>query len=331
MCIDYTDLNKHCPKDPFGLPRIDQIVDSIAGSVLLSFLDCYLGYHQIALREEDQSKTSFITPFDAYCYKTMPFGLKNAGATYQRAIQTCLGEQIGNNAEAYVDNVVVKIKNPDMLIKDLKQTFENLNKWKWKLKLNKCVFRVPSGQLLGFLVSNRGIEASTKQIQAIMEMEPPRSVKDVQKLIGSMAALNRFISRLGEKGLPFFKLLKKTDEFKWTEEAKEAFKSLKMYLTSSPILTPPNKNEDMMLYISATSIVVSAAIVVEREEEGHVYKVQRPVYYISKVLTDSKIWYPHVQKLLYALLITSRKLHHYFKKPQDHHNNIFPSRRHPTQ
>jgi hypothetical protein len=127
---------------------------SIQQQGLLSFLDCYSVYHQIKLREEDQSKTSFITPFGAYCYKTMSFGLKNAGATYQRAIQTCLGEQIGNNAEAYVDDVVIKTKNPDMLIEDLKQTFKNLNKWKWKLNQNKCVFGVPSGQLLGFLVSN---------------------------------------------------------------------------------------------------------------------------------------------------------------------------------
>jgi hypothetical protein len=169
--------------------------------------------------------------------------------------------------------VVIKTKNPDMLIEDLKQTFKNLNKWKWKLNPNKCVFGVPSGQLLGFLVSNRRIEASTKQIRAITEMTPPCSVKDVQKVTGSMVALNRFISLLGEKGLLFFKLLKKTGKFEWTEEAKEAFESLKMFLTSSPILTPPEKNKDMMLYISTTSIMVSATIVVEREEEGHVYKV----------------------------------------------------------
>jgi hypothetical protein len=243
----------------------------------------------------------------------MSFGLKNAGATYQRAIQTCLGEQIDNNTEAYVDDVVVKTKNPGMLIKVLKKTFENLNKWKWKLNPNKCVFGVPSGQLLRLLVSNRGIEANTKQIRAITEMALPCSVKDVQKLTGSMVALNRFISRLREKALPFFKLLKKTGKFEWTEEDKEAFESLKIYLTSSPILTPPEKNKDMMLYISATSTVVSTTIVVEREKEGHVYKVQRPIYYISKVLTDSKIWYPHVQKLLYALLITSHKLRHYFE------------------
>jgi hypothetical protein len=128
MCVDYMNLNKHCPKDPFGLPQIDQIVDSTARSALLSFLDCYSGYQHIALKEEDQSKTSFITPFGAYCYKTMSFGLKNAGATYQRAIQTCLRKQIGDNTEAYVDDIVVKTKNPDMLIENLKQTFENLNK-----------------------------------------------------------------------------------------------------------------------------------------------------------------------------------------------------------
>jgi hypothetical protein len=176
-----------------------------------------------------------------------------------------------------------------MLVEDLKQTFENLNKWKWKLNPIKCVFGVPSGQLLGFLVSNRGIEASTKQIRAITEMGTLRYVKDMQKLTGSMAALNHFIARLGKKGLPFFKLLKKTGKFEWTEEAKEAFESLKVYLTSSPILTPPKKHEDMMLYIATTSTVVSTAIVVEREEEGHAYKVQRPVYYVSEVLIDSKI------------------------------------------
>jgi hypothetical protein len=126
MCIDYTDLNKHCPKDPFGLPRIDQIVDLTAGSALLSFLDCYSEYHQIALRIEDKSKTSFITLFGAYCYTTMSFGLKNAGATYQRAIQECLGEQISHNTKAYIDDVVVKTRDSATLIDDLKETFKNL-------------------------------------------------------------------------------------------------------------------------------------------------------------------------------------------------------------
>jgi hypothetical protein len=126
MCVDYTDLNKHCPKDPFTLPRIDQVIDSTAGCVLLSFLDCYSGYHQIALKEEDHIKTTFITPFGAYAYTTMSFGLKNVGATYQRAIQLCLADQLHRNAEAYVDDEVIKIRSHDEFITDLKEKFNSL-------------------------------------------------------------------------------------------------------------------------------------------------------------------------------------------------------------
>src|SRR6185312_6577154 len=126
MCVDYTDQNKHYPKDPFGLPRIDQVIDSTAGCVLLSFLDCYLGYHQIAVKEEDQIKTTFITLFGAYAYKTMSFGLKNAGATYQRAIQLFFTNQLHHNVEAYVNDVVVKTKEFDSFIPDLEETFNSL-------------------------------------------------------------------------------------------------------------------------------------------------------------------------------------------------------------
>lgn len=195
------------------------------------------------MREQDQSKTSFITPFGAYCYKLMPFGLKNAGATYQRAIQTCLREQIGRNAKAYINDVVVKTKEPDSLIEDLQETFDNLKKWGWKLNPTKCIFGVPSGQLLGFLVSIRGIEASTKQVKAILNIKPPEKIKDVQKLTGCMAALNRFISRLGEKGILFFKLLEKVGKFEWTKEADEAFEKLKDYLTSKPVMVQQTKGK----------------------------------------------------------------------------------------
>src|SRR5579883_2780278 len=144
-------------------------------------------------------------------------------------------------------------------------------------------------------------------------MKPPKNVKDIQKLTGCMVALNRFISRLGEKGLPFFKILKKTDNFQWTEEADVAFKDLKRYLTSPPVLTAPGRKDELLLYVAATTHVVSTVIVVEREEEGKVFKVQRPVYFISEVLSESKVRYPQIQKLLYAVFITSRKLRHYFQ------------------
>ena len=227
ICVDYTDLNKHCPKDPFPLPHIDQVIDSTVGCVLLSFLDCYSGYHQIDLKESDQEKASFITPFGACCYTTMTFGLKNAGATYQKAIQTCLQGQIGRNAEAYVNDVVVKTKRSNRFITDLSKMFENLWRFKWKLNPTNCVFSFPSGKLLGFIVNSWGIEANPTKVNAIRYMKPPRSKKDLMKLIGCMASLSRFISRLGDRGLPFFKLLRKSDKFEWNKKASWAFQELK--------------------------------------------------------------------------------------------------------
>jgi hypothetical protein len=136
--------------------------------------------------------------------------------------------------------------------------------------------------------------------------------KDVMKLTGMMAALGRFISKLGEKGLPFFKLLKKADKFIWHDEAQKAFKALKESLTTPPVMTPPILKETLLLYISTTTNVVSTVLVAKREEEGQVYPIQPPVYYVSEVLADAKTRYTQPQKLLYALLITSRKLRHYF-------------------
>jgi hypothetical protein len=145
MCIDFTALNKHCPKDYFPLPRIDQIIDSTAGCERLSFLDAYSGYNQIRLKVEDEDKIAFITPHGVYCYMTMPFGLKNTGATYQRCMQACLKEQIGRNIEVYVDNIVIKTAKADSLLDDLRETFANLDRYSIKLNPKKFSFGVPTG------------------------------------------------------------------------------------------------------------------------------------------------------------------------------------------
>jgi hypothetical protein len=143
-------------------------------------------------------------------------------------------------------------------------------------------------------------------------MAKPSNKKDVMKLTGMMVDLGHFISKLGEKGLPFFKLLKKADKFVRDNEAQKAFEALKESLTTPPVTTPLIPKETILLYISATTNVVSTVLVAEREEEGQAYPVQRPVFYVSEVLADAKTCYTQPQKLLYALLITSRKLRHYF-------------------
>jgi hypothetical protein len=193
---------------------------------------------------------------------TMSFGLRNASATYQRAIQACFKGQLNKNVVAYMDDVVVKTRNSDTLIVDLEETSASLRECHWKLNPNKCVFGVPSRKLLGFIISYHGIEANPEKISAITTMKAPTSIKDVQKLTGCMEALNRFISKLGERGLPFFKLLKHQEKFMWTPEADHTLAQLKYFLSKPPVLTAPHKKEQLLLYLAATTHVVSTAIVV---------------------------------------------------------------------
>ena len=256
LCIEFTDVNKACPKDPFPLPRIDQIVDSTAGCDLLSFLDAYSGYHQIFMAEEDEEKTAFFTPCGTYCFVRMPFGLKNVGSTFARVVHVAFEPQIHRNVEAYMDDIVVKSKDKATLIQDLDETFANLRKINLKLNPEKCVFGVPSGKLLGFFVSQRGIEANPDKIRAIEQIEAPKRVKDVRRLAGCVAALSRFISRSAERALPFFKILKKAGPMKWTPEAEAALQDLKRYLSSTPTLVAPKPQEKLLLYIAATNQVV---------------------------------------------------------------------------
>jgi hypothetical protein len=194
------------------LPWIDQIVDSTAECELLYFLDAYSRYHQIKM-ESDQLATSFITPFGMYCYVTMLFGLRNAGATYQRWMQHVFGDHIGQTVEAYIDDIVVKTRKVGNLVSDLRIAFNCL--WANGVKLNpeKCVFGMPWGMLLGYIVSQRGIEANPEKVVALEQMGPIRDLKGVQRVLGCLAALSRFISRLGEKGLPLYRLLKKHERF----------------------------------------------------------------------------------------------------------------------
>ncbi|KAK1648204.1 hypothetical protein QYE76_066009 [Lolium multiflorum] len=255
--------------DNLGNPYVDP-ADLTRGCERLPFLDAYSGYNQIRLKGEDEVKTAFITPY-VFCYRTMPFGLKNAGATYQRMMQKCLATQIGKNVQVYIEDVIITTKEGSTLIDDLIETFDNLDKFFLKLNPTKCSFGVPAGELLGFLVSARGIEANPKKIQAIVTMRKPTKLKEIQQLTGRVAALSRFVARLGERALPFYALIKQGEKFEWNEEADRAFEDLKRTISTPPILVAPKEKEPLLLYIAATPQVVSTTLVVEREEEGKLH------------------------------------------------------------
>nr|CAB3471350.1 unnamed protein product [Digitaria exilis] len=306
------DIRPHSKPVKQRLRRFDEVKRRAIGEEIRKLLEA--GFiKEIKMKESDQLATSFITPFGMYCYVTMPFGLRNAGATYQRCMLRVFGDHIGRIVEAYVDDIVVKTRKADDLVRDLEVVFSCLRAHGVRLNSEKCVFGVPRGMLLGFIVSERGIEPNPDKVTAIQQMEPIRDLKGVQRVMGCLASLSRFISRLGEKGLPLYRLLRKAELFTWTAEAQEALDRLKTALTNTPILTSPKEGEPLLLYVAATTQVVSAVIVVERTEEGHSLPVQRPVYYISKVLSETKTRYPHIQKLIYAIVLARRKLRHYFE------------------
>ena len=170
MCVDFTDLNKACPKDSYPLPSIDALVDSASGCKLLSFLDAFLGYNQIKMHPMDKEKTAFMTKRSCYRYKVIPFRLKNAGATYQRL----------RNVQAYVDDIVVMSLEKSKHVADLEELFVTIARYKLKLNPEKCVFGVEAWKFLGFLLSERGIEANPEKCAAILAMRSPATVKEVQ-------------------------------------------------------------------------------------------------------------------------------------------------------
>src|SRR6187455_1825956 len=175
------------------------------------------------MSREDRKHVAFVTVDGLYCYVVMPYGLKNALSTFVRAMSKTFGDLIRDKVEFYVDDIVVKTKRGSTLVEDLTLVFDKLRATRMKLNPDKCVFGVSTGKLLGFLVSRRGIEANPEKIKEIETMRPPARIKDVQKLTGSLAALSRFISRLAERALPFFKLLRKSNPFTWTGEVEQAF------------------------------------------------------------------------------------------------------------
>jgi hypothetical protein len=286
MCIDFTNVNKACPKDNFPLPRIDKIVDSAAGCEVMSLLDCFSGYHQIYMKEEDKASTSFITPFGTYCFLRMSEGLKNAGSTFSRLTKSVLESQVGRNIFTYVDDIVIASRNKEDHLDDLTDTFANMRDARLRLNPEKCVFGVRQGKILGYLVSHRGIEANPTKIQAIINMTPPQSTRDVQRLTGRLATLNRFISKSAERSLPFLKTLRGAKDFAWGPEQAVAFATHKQHLSELEIITSLDSSLPLLLYVAASPHAVNAALVQEQDREGMTR--QCSVYYVSEVLTASK-------------------------------------------
>ncbi|GJX36170.1 reverse transcriptase domain-containing protein [Tanacetum coccineum] len=310
MCVDFKDLNNACPKDCYPLPEIDWKIESLCGYPFKCFLDAYKGYHQIKMAKEDEEKTAFTTNQGIFCYSKMSFGLKNAGATYQRLVDKAFQRQIGRNLEVYVDDLVIKSRTEEEIIRDITETFKTLRQINMKLNPKKCSFGMQEGMFLGYKVNTDGLKVCPEKADAVLSLPSPRCLKDVQKLNGKLASLNRFLSKSAEKSLPFFKTLKKCtkkSDFQWTQEAEAAFKQMKKLIAELPMLTAPKEKEELIVYLAAAKEAISAVLMTDREGK------QVPIYFVSHALRGPEINYTPMEKLVLALLSASKRLKRYFQ------------------
>lgn len=307
MCVDYRDLNKASPKDDFPIPHIDVMVDSTTKFNVFSFMDGFSGYNQIKMAPEDREKTSFIMPWGTFCYRVMPFGLKNAGETYQRAMTTLFHDMMHKEIEVYVDNMIVKSATEEDHIEYLLKLFQRLRKYKLRLNPNKCTFGVRSGKLLGFIVSQRGIEVDPDKIKAIREMPVPKTEKQVRGFLGRLNYISRFISQMTATCAPIFKLLHKNQNCVWTEECQKAFDSIKEYLLEPPVLVPLVEGRRLIMYLTVLEDSMGC-VLGQQDETG---RKESAIYYLSKKFTDCESRYSALEKTCCALAWAAKRLRQY--------------------
>ncbi|GJX76236.1 reverse transcriptase domain-containing protein [Tanacetum coccineum] len=262
------------------------------------------------MAEDDEDKTTFITSQGIFCYSKMPFGLKNAGATYQRLVDRAFQKHIGCNLEVYVDDLVIKSQTEEEIIRDIAETFKTLRQTNMKLNPKKCTFGMQEGMFLGYKVNADGLKVCPDKADAVLSLSSLGCLKDVQKLNGKLASLNRFLSKSAEKSLSFFKTLKKCtkkSDFQWSQEVEVSFIQMKKLIANIPMLTAPKKREELIMYLAAAKEAISAVLMTEREDK------QMPVYFVSRALRGPEINYTPMEKLVLALLNASRRLKRYFQ------------------
>ena len=309
ICVDFRDLNKATPKDEYPMPIADMLINNASGHRVVSFLDGNAGYNQIFMAEEDMSKTAFRCPgfVGLFEWVVMTFGLKNAGATYQRAMNLIFHDLLGIILEIYIDDVVVKSDNVDHHLADLTLVFERMRRYGLKMNPLKCAFGVSAGKFLGFLIHERGIEIDPARLEAIQRIKAPECKSDVQKFLGKINYLRRFISNLSGKIDAFTPILrlKKETEFTWGAEQQRAFDEIKKYLSTPPVLRAPKAGTPFRLYIAAEDGVIGS--VLTQEVEGKEFVIT----YLSRRLLGAETRYVFIEKLCLSLYYACTRLRHY--------------------
>ncbi|KAK5773087.1 hypothetical protein PVK06_049391 [Gossypium arboreum] len=270
-------------------------------------MDGFSGYNQIKMAPEDMEKTTFVTMWGTFYYKVMPFGLKNAGATYQGAMVTLFHDMMHKEIEVYVDDMIAKSRGEEEHVANLKKLFDRLRKFQLKLNPSKCTFGATSGKLLGFIFSERGIEVDSDKIKAIQELPPPHTQKEVRGFLGRLNYIARFIAQLTNQCNPIFRLLRKHNPGEWNEECQVAFDKIKQYLSNPPVLVPPTPGRPLILYLTVFENSIGC-VLGQHDESG---KKEKAIYYLSKKFTEYEAKYSSIEKYCCTLVWVARRLRQY--------------------
>ena len=295
ICIDFRNLNKASQKDNFPLPTMEQILHSVAGSELMSFLDGFLGYNQVLVHLDDRLKTTFRTKWGTYAYQKMPFGLINAGATFQRAMDIAFKGLINKIVVVYLDDITVFSKKRSNHLHDLNQIFERCRRYGISLNPKKSFFALNQGKLLGFIVSKDGIYIDPDRTKGISEIPFPHNKKSMQSFLGQINFVKRFVPDFSHIILPLQTMIKKNLVFRWGSAEKEAFDSIKQSIINAPALNTPNFSNHFTLYTIASDSSYAAVLT-----QNYDHNLEAPISFYISNLQGAELNYSGVEKQAFA-------------------------------
>lgn len=306
FCVDYRKLNAHTVKDAHPLPHIQDVFDQLKGARIFSTLDLKSGYWQIPVAENYKAKTAFTCHLGLFEFNRMPFGLTNAPAVFQRTITKVLAGLVGRICMVYIDDIIVYSSSEAEHAKHLGQVLERLKQAGLQLKPNKCTIGQTEVELLGYLVSDKGIKPLPDKVQAIQEMTPPQDVRGVRAFLGMAGYYRQAIPRFSEIAEPLIKLTRKCEPFIWGTEQTDAFERLKVALTNAPILACPDPSRPFRLYTDASQYAVGA-ILVQDSPEGE----EKVIAYLSHSLSETQRRWASIEREAFAVVYALKKLHVY--------------------
>ena len=307
FCIDYRKLNEVTTKDAYPLPRIEDNLDALQGSTLFSTLDLASGYWQVQMADQDKEKTAFSTKYGLYQFKVMPFGLCNAPGTFERLMETVLRGMQWERAVLYLDDIIVFSHDVQQHMLRLEEVFQRLKDANLTLKASKCKFLQQRVEFLGHIVDAQGIHTDPKKVEAVLNWETPKRVKDVRSFLGLTGYYRRFIKDYGKIAKPLHVLTEKEQLFQWTEETQEAFQKLKTALTTAPILGYPSQNEEDLFVLDTDASNCHIGGVLSQIQNGQ----ERVIAFGSKVLSKAERNYCVTRRELLAVVHFCTQYKHY--------------------